>query len=840
MEIPESPSLSPSPPISPLTYDPSNEDLSAYQWSYEHIGHSDSDTINNKATTKHERIVSEELGYIVSALEATPKAGVASDRRRLQNQSNNSNMNDTCSVRDVMAGERNGETNQNTDADDDESAASKTSRFSIRRKRVGSNGSVASFSTVWRRIYKSYDVNDGADQVKRNDTSGTSHEDGGSDDASLRERGENDLFALEVGLMFSADDGDTIANADLYSQCISNILTMDSAENGCTGDGAPSSDLSAYLNQHRHTTFVPNNLTSFDTSDDDDDRIGNYIHNPNYAIPQQSEGSRPQQTNHNHQQEQFFHDNASDTNTTIRDDHGNRLPPNAKAILAIKKNHRLNNNTNPTSTNHPSTNNLTTSQQQQHVYNNTVFPPIQKTSSDSLQSKEEMEKRLRDLAGQLSIDWRSGPTTFIASPALARRLRDFQFAREKRRKKYGVAKPWGILGLYDHLAGVRVDVEWAEDAAWRRLNGKPYLTWGDFESHKNSGNNRPFFTYFIVSMCTSMMFAAWFVNGWRFEPITVNPMIGPSAETLLRLGAKDSYSIVHDNEIWRLASPMVLHAGLIHYILNMFALWYVGKAVELIHGHFQAIVQFVVPAIGGTILSAIFLPQYITVGASGGIFGLIGACISDVNVLSTHPADIVMNWNLLFNEFVNERGARISHARVLMVLFLDIIVNCLLGLTPFVDNFTHLGGMIYGFLCGLSTIQMVSLRFFGDDRHCAHKAKLFIFRFLGLIISIAGIITSSIFLFSGDGVTNPCPSCTYMSCIAFPPWTGKNDKWWYCDECSQATAEGTLNTATGKFIEMDLTCPDETIVNVKLDETWPQDEVGLEAMLPMLCRERCF
>jgi len=35
---------------------------------------------------------------------------------------------------------------------------------------------------------------------------------------------------------------------------------------------------------------------------------------------------------------------------------------------------------------------------------------------------------------------------------------------------------------------------------------------------------------------------------------------------------------------------------------------------------------------GGTILSAIFLPDYITVGASGGIFGLIGGCIADIIV----------------------------------------------------------------------------------------------------------------------------------------------------------------------------------------------------------------
>lgn len=54
-------------------------------------------------------------------------------------------------------------------------------------------------------------------------------------------------------------------------------------------------------------------------------------------------------------------------------------------------------------------------------------------------------------------------------------------------------------------------------------------------------------------------------------------MIGPSADTLLRLGAKDTYLIVIEAEIFRLVSPMVLHAGLIHFFLNMFALWFVGK-----------------------------------------------------------------------------------------------------------------------------------------------------------------------------------------------------------------------------------------------------------------------
>jgi hypothetical protein len=85
-------------------------------------------------------------------------------------------------------------------------------------------------------------------------------------------------------------------------------------------------------------------------------------------------------------------------------------------------------------------------------------------------SREEDIAQLRLLAGKLSADWKG--QDFMA-PALARRIRDFQFAQDKRRRKYGDERPWGILGLYDHLAAIRVDVEWAEDAACRRANGEP-------------------------------------------------------------------------------------------------------------------------------------------------------------------------------------------------------------------------------------------------------------------------------------------------------------------------------------------------------------------------------
>lgn len=263
-------------------------------------------------------------------------------------------------------------------------------------------------------------------------------------------------------------------------------------------------------------------------------------------------------------------------------------------------------------------------------------------------------------------------------PALERRVRDFHFAQEKRRERSnGQHRAWGIFGLYAHLSDIRADLEWAEDAAWRRQRKEPYLSWSDFEKGRDKGlHNRPWFTYSVLAICSIMLFVTFGVNGWKVEPLNVNPLIGPSAETLIKVGARKSDLIVNQGQYFRLFTPLVLHAGLIHFIINMLALYFIGGAVEQSHGWLSACVLFVLPAVGGNILSAICLPQYISVGASGGIFGLIGGCL----------ADIAINWNLLFLKSTTEEEDRWRHGMVLFWLAFDIIINCLMGLTPFVDN----------------------------------------------------------------------------------------------------------------------------------------------------------
>lgn len=353
-----------------------------------------------------------------------------------------------------------------------------------------------------------------------------------------------------------------------------------------------------------------------------------------------------------------------------------------------------------------------------------------------------------------------------------------------------------------------------------------YLSWADFEDSKKKGTNRPFFTYFVLVVCTILLLVSIAVNGWSVEQIEENPMIGPSAYTLIRMGAKDTYLIVNEQETWRLISSITLHAGIIHYFINMLALWFVGTAIEMNHGSVATMIVFIIPAVGGTILSAIFLPQYITVGASGGIFGLIGACLSD----------IIVNWKLLFSDHVTENGRKHNHIMVIVFLLLDIVLNSIIGLTPYVDNFTHLGGMLFGFLCGISTMERLSTLFFGMDDGCLGQTKHLIVRFFGLIVSVITLAVALIILLEGDGETNPCPSCTWLSCVPFPPWAGETDKWWYCDNCGTVTAD--IVTTPNLYLSM--SCPDGTTLPIPLDSESTPSRSNLENQLPTYCREYCL
>ena len=142
--------------------------------------------------------------------------------------------------------------------------------------------------------------------------------------------------------------------------------------------------------------------------------------------------------------------------------------------------------------------------------------------------------------------------------------------------------------------------------------------------------------------------------------------------------------------------------------------------------------------------------------------------------------------------------------------------------------------MAYGFLCGLSTIERLSKDFFGLEETWAIQAKNLFMRFFGTMVSVVCLIATLIVLLHGDGETTPCPNCTWLSCVPFPPWQNDRKKWWYCDDCGTITAE----IVNAPFLHLELDCPGGSIGIVNITES-ELDRESLEKKLPSYCREFC-
>jgi membrane associated rhomboid family serine protease len=84
---------------------------------------------------------------------------------------------------------------------------------------------------------------------------------------------------------------------------------------------------------------------------------------------------------------------------------------------------------------------------------------------------------------------------------------------------------------------------------------------------------------------------------------------------------------VADGDWWRLFTSMFLHYGPLHLGLNMLALWWFGSAVEEVLGRGRFLLLYVVSGLAGSAGALMFSPDSPTVGASGALFGILGAAL---------------------------------------------------------------------------------------------------------------------------------------------------------------------------------------------------------------------
>ena len=152
---------------------------------------------------------------------------------------------------------------------------------------------------------------------------------------------------------------------------------------------------------------------------------------------------------------------------------------------------------------------------------------------------------------------------------------------------------------------------------------------------------------------------------------------------LLEHGAMYVPRIMEDEEYYRLFSSMFLHFGFEHLMNNMVTLVLLGWNLEIEIGKFKFLVIYILSGLGGNFLSAwyeVLTADYsISAGASGAIFGVIGA--------------------LLYVAMRN-RG-RIGDISGRGIVFM-IILSLYYGFTSSgVDNLAHIGGLITGFVLGI-------------------------------------------------------------------------------------------------------------------------------------------
>jgi membrane associated rhomboid family serine protease len=153
--------------------------------------------------------------------------------------------------------------------------------------------------------------------------------------------------------------------------------------------------------------------------------------------------------------------------------------------------------------------------------------------------------------------------------------------------------------------------------------------------------------------------------------------------TLLRFGANLRLATLH-GEPWRMLSSMFLHGGNLHLAVNAYALYSLGRLVEQLTGSLRFFVVYMVAGLAGSASSALIGDPYrLSVGASGAIFGLLGAAIVLIVRLR---AVLPPAWR--------------KHVTINLLIVLGL--NLYIGFkVAMVDNAAHIGGLAGGALATL-------------------------------------------------------------------------------------------------------------------------------------------
>jgi rhomboid protease GluP len=214
-------------------------------------------------------------------------------------------------------------------------------------------------------------------------------------------------------------------------------------------------------------------------------------------------------------------------------------------------------------------------------------------------------------------------------------------------------------------------------------------------------NGKPIFTYIFIAIVLIVFVLMEIAGG------------STNTATLIDFGAKVNWLILQ-GEWWRLFTPIFIHIGILHLAMNTLSLYYLGMIVERIYGNFRFLFIYLIAGFFGTLASLLFSTN-ISAGASGAIFGCLGAL-------------------LYFGTSYPKLFKRTMGANILLV----IVINLLFGFSVSgIDNAGHIGGLVGGFLAA----AIVHLP----------KSKRVLFQVSALIVSVVLVFGSFQFSLANRG-----------------------------------------------------------------------------------------
>lgn len=193
------------------------------------------------------------------------------------------------------------------------------------------------------------------------------------------------------------------------------------------------------------------------------------------------------------------------------------------------------------------------------------------------------------------------------------------------------------------------------------------------KAEKVFSKKKPIMTYIFMAISLILfVFTALESNNF----MELNPNVLHKYGALVNLNSMDN-----SLELYRLITSIFLHGGLVHLLCNMYSLYVIGPQLESFFGKIKYSIIFIGSGIIGNLLTLAFLQDtYVSVGASGAIFGLLGALV-------------------YFGYHYRVYLSGVMKSQIIPLILLNLVIGFMI---TSINNLAHIGGLIGGVLLSMA------------------------------------------------------------------------------------------------------------------------------------------